>query len=391
MDELDKGPSKIINASIKDGENKDKATRKSLSKNEEIALWVASGGQCAVCKKPLLLNGSKTFINLADKAHILAHSTEGPRGERSLAEYSLTEADLYGINNLMLLCKEHHKTIDDEPEAWPPDRLFKIKKDHENDIRAKLDSKKSSLALIHRTLTDLPISENLARNVDTLLLGKLEYVEVHKEFSREGWKSAKAATKNFFNNIKIELALNNYSGLSVFPLSHIPLLVYLGFLITDKVPVTTFQYDRINNQWVGCNPAGTCQVDNLKIKEQVRGKKELVVIISNSAPVKMIDVLEGLDAVNFDNYDAIDISVDNPSIDRVLHSDDVKKIQLEFKSNVERLIYDNRYALIHMFVAVPAGLAVEMGRSINPTMWPRVRLYNYNFRMEPKYQFALEI
>ncbi|MDF2500790.1 MAG: nuclease [Anaerosporomusa subterranea] len=75
------------------------------------------------------------IINLADKAHIIAHSNDGLRGGINLSSFGLTDDDLDSIHNLMLLCKDHHKIVDDYPEKFPADKLFKIKKDHEDGIK----------------------------------------------------------------------------------------------------------------------------------------------------------------------------------------------------------------------------------------------------------------
>lgn len=365
--------------------------RKGLTEKENIALWVASGGRCAICNKELIWEEDRgVIINLADKAHIIAHSDDGPRGGINLSHFGLTADDLDSINNLMLLCKNHHKIVDDCPEKFPADRLFKLKNDHASSIKRKLDKQSSSLAVIHRTMDDTPFSINLAKNEDVLLLGQTEHREKFKEFSTEGWEAAKKRTKGFYEQVKSDIELNNYAGISIFPLSHIPLLVYLGFLIGDKIPVMTFQYSRNENHWICCSPEGRGGLDRIQVTEEGRGKKDLVVSISVSARVHIEDIREAL-VSDLENYDELHISTDKPEIDNVLFYEDVKLIQNAFKQSVEKLHGENRYDMVHLFVAVPAGLAVEIGRSINPNMWCSVSLYNYRFRENPKYQFVFSI
>jgi hypothetical protein len=63
----------------------------------------------------------------ADIAHI--------RGEKpGAARYApdMTDAERNGIDNLMLLCPNHHREIDRlSPQEWPPDRLMEVKARHE--------------------------------------------------------------------------------------------------------------------------------------------------------------------------------------------------------------------------------------------------------------------
>ena len=350
-------------------------SRKTLSKMEEIALWVASGAQCAICKKKLIFEDSRVYINIADKAHIIAHSGDGPRGEFSLKNYSLSEEDLDSIRNLVLLCKDHHHIVDTNPKEWTAEKLFKIKHDHETQIRAKLDCKQAALAVIHKTMDDIPVAIDSANDADVLVLGKTEYRKVFEDFTPEGWEAAKAEVETFYQGVKEAIKLNEYSRVCVFPLSHIPLLVYLGFLIGDKIPVTTFQYSRDANHWVGCNPDGKSRLGELQVMSTARGKKQLIVSISVSAPVHQEDIKEVLGA-SLENYDELHIRVDNPKIDSVLYIEEVKQVQAAFKHRVEEMHWQNRYEGIHLFVAVPAGLAVEIGRSINANMWCHVNTYN---------------
>ena len=55
-----------------------------------------------------------------------ARELDGPRGQH---RYTGLDLDTYG--NLIVLCKNHHKTIDDLPEEYTVDRLKNIKAEHE--------------------------------------------------------------------------------------------------------------------------------------------------------------------------------------------------------------------------------------------------------------------
>ena len=50
----------------------------------------------------------------------------------------MTAVQINSIENLMLLCTEHHKLIDTKPYEYPIERLLEIKKRHEERIRIDL-------------------------------------------------------------------------------------------------------------------------------------------------------------------------------------------------------------------------------------------------------------
>jgi len=97
-------------------------------------LIALSGGVCAFpgCDKRLVVpgNGHDDDAFLGEMAHIVADSRQGPRGESPM---SAEERDQH--TNLLLLCGDHHKTIDSQPLTYSVSVLRAIKTDHEGRIR----------------------------------------------------------------------------------------------------------------------------------------------------------------------------------------------------------------------------------------------------------------
>jgi hypothetical protein len=92
-------------------------------------LWGRSGNRCALpsCRKNLVEDETQTddASIVGDEAHIVAREVGGSRGDSQL---TLVERDKY--DNLILMCKIHHKMIDDQPFEYTVEKLHEIKTQH---------------------------------------------------------------------------------------------------------------------------------------------------------------------------------------------------------------------------------------------------------------------
>jgi hypothetical protein len=86
---------------------------------------------------------------VGDEAHIIGEKLLAARGHLGVGRDDLDDYD-----NLLLLCKVHHKLVDDQPETYPVERLRKMKADHERWLRDTLASRPGGMrphfALLHR-------------------------------------------------------------------------------------------------------------------------------------------------------------------------------------------------------------------------------------------------
>lgn len=96
-------------------------------------LYIFSGNMCAMpdCKT-LLIDEYGTWIG--EVAHIYAASNGGPRANTSLSQEERRDAE-----NLILLCRNCHRKIDDKVEQYPAEILIKIKERHEGPYRKGLE------------------------------------------------------------------------------------------------------------------------------------------------------------------------------------------------------------------------------------------------------------
>lgn len=107
-----------------------------ISLRTQKMLWGRAATRCALCRCELVLDKSETDDEsiVGDVCHIVAESQGGPRGNSLL---TIQQRNQY--NNLILLCKVHHKLIDDQLNTYTVDYLHEKKSEHENWVRTSLE------------------------------------------------------------------------------------------------------------------------------------------------------------------------------------------------------------------------------------------------------------
>jgi hypothetical protein len=99
------------------------------------ALWGRSGNRCAICKTELVLEKDPydNRLNLGEECHIISRQPNGPR-HKLLENFDYDDSD-----NLLLLCCNHHKMIDEQLEKYTEEVLLSIKEEHENWVKVNLE------------------------------------------------------------------------------------------------------------------------------------------------------------------------------------------------------------------------------------------------------------
>ncbi len=106
-----------------------------ISDRTRKLLWGLSGNQCAICQEPLIAEATQADREsvVGDECHIVSGKPDGPRYNQAFPQ---DEVDEYP--NLLLLCKIHHKMVDDQTKTYTADRLRQIKAEHEKRIALSL-------------------------------------------------------------------------------------------------------------------------------------------------------------------------------------------------------------------------------------------------------------
>jgi hypothetical protein len=364
------------------------ATRKSIPDATKLQLWVKSAGRCEFkgCNTPVWYNGlTLSEGNFAEVAHIIGSSKDGPRGTDQSEELQVD------FCNLMLLCQRCHKEIDNHPEKYPIELLCAWKQEHENRIEIQTsypeDIHRSTVFIFSINIGDriVPINFEAVRNAmfpkfPTDQKGiKIE----EKDFDRLGtpdqWQTfAETKIKRKVSRCLDEGADDiKIKHISLFGISPMPLLMYLGRCIGDTVPTDIYQSHRnIENT----SKTWSWQEEtSIEIPYYISCEQD-----SESAIVFLKLAIS--DTIGFDKYEDLissscsiyQITVPEPS-PHFLKS----KRQLEFFSYEYRKLLNEIQAKhgknckILILPAVPVSIAVECGRVILPTKDPEIYACEY--------------
>ncbi|WP_437893323.1 HNH endonuclease [Sorangium sp. So ce124] len=106
-----------------------------ISDKTRKILWGHSGNRCAFCRTSLMVDATPEDNDsvVGDECHIISGKPGGPRADPAFHRELLDEPD-----NLLLLCRVHHKMVDDQSETYTADVLKTIRTNHQRWVSSVL-------------------------------------------------------------------------------------------------------------------------------------------------------------------------------------------------------------------------------------------------------------
>jgi hypothetical protein len=214
-------------------------------------------------------------------------------------------------------------------------------------------------------------------------------------FIRPGTSSWEKAAEYQRSLVAETLAKSRHSfppRFAVFSIAPIPLIIQLGFLLSDSVLVRYYKYhiDTQSWQWPDVDPQNVdldIQVSGLPEKT-IQETCDVLIRISLSAKVgryETDEVVPGLPV-------QVDIFVEEPSLLWIRSPRQLDRIGSVFRRVLTEIRTKVPYCQqIHLFCAVPAPGALIIGQQINPRMNPPVQVYEYSRQSWPRYELALTL
>lgn len=357
---------------------------KSVSTKTRLILWARGAGRCYYCNRDLIGD----LISLSPQlvkglvAHIVAEKPDGPRGDPIRSPLLVDNVD-----NLMLMCHDHHRLIDEEkPQEYPESRLLAMKQAHERRIQVQsaITQDKATRILrygarigFNEPLVDLSGMHNAVfpgRYPETLEAIDLEIVGCQfSDHEPEYWSyQQENLRRQFDGKVRGRIEKGELRHVSVFALAPQPLLIELGRQLCDIVPADVYQRHREPATWAWPTDGAEVQFELSRPSSKHR---EIALKLGVSASItdeRITDVLGS------------DVSIWSLSAENG-HNDCLKAASTlrAFRQHMRRLFDDIKLAhgeraTINVFSAMPVALAVELGRVWMPKADLPMRIFDQN-------------
>lgn len=346
----------------------------------KLRLWGMAAGRCEICNKLLYLDshyGDDT--NFSENAHIHAVGKKGPRHVDHM-----TQDDINNIDNLMLLCAEHHHLIDTKPENYQSDFLVLQKKAHEDRIRRlteiqDVDSCKMVTFFSNIDNVDVFNTVSVLRRATAkcgLYPKQDDPIELH-DGSVTKYKPSKDIMQ--FQANELEGQVKQYFGsivkkedvVALFALAPQPLLFKLGYLLCDQLNVRVFQCHREGDKWSWPEDQSTVNFQTYRSKAESETVVALVIDLSAEIVDQRIENTLG------EKCSIYHLTIPEPNQVFVKNPQIQDSFVRAFRLSMETIKNENpKVKEICLFPAMPVSLAVRAGMNIMPKVDLPVKIYD---------------
>ena len=357
-------------------------TRKKIKELTKLQLIANAGGRCQFpgCNKKLFIDGItlKEFNN-SNIAHIIAASQDGARGNEMSYEYSDK------LENLMLMCLDHHKLIDDNPEEYTVEKLYEMKKQQEEKVQKLLDE-------MDYPGTEIVIFESPIKNKQDVRVDFGQTAEAVREQrknppkqctpirveerycdykSEEYWKKIeKQLIYKINEQINTKYFYTHDLKLSLFPMAPIPLIIKLGNILGDKKIIDIYQKTRTPDTWAWL---ATEITNEFEIKKEIIGTgNRIALILSLTAEVDFDRITDVLNDVGIIYH----LKAKRNGVDCIKSLEDLKKFWEKFQNICDQIKNVDKKNEVFVFPAIPVSAAFEVGRRHMPKTHPIMHIYD---------------
>lgn len=361
-----------------------------------LELWVRSGGRCAQCNKFLLEEPwFERPINLGERAHI-AGWTDAPGSPRGNSSLPLPERN--NTKNLILLCQDCHTIIDhvDTRADYPEEVILEIKHSHEERIlhltEMSHDRETTVLrvfGMLRGSMPEMARDQAMRTVVDaagryarfplavdrhSIELDLSQIPEPEDLTDGSYWRIGCIKIDGIVARIAEAVRDKHIRHISVFAMARIPLMVYLGYAMDDKVPVDLYQKHRgAAESWMWPEDEPAARFESRMIKDGPKGTG-VAVVLSLSGTIHPDDL--PTDTAGFPLYELKPIGVTpNPNLFRSRETlDAFTRTFQDLLAELEQT--DKTIDGIHLFCSVPITAALACGRIVMRHIHPPVIVYD---------------
>jgi len=350
-------------------------------------LWARAAGRCQFLGCNVLLYKdalTQQRSNLAVISHIVAFRPDGPRGDPVRSK--LLEKD---ISNLMLTCRKHGKLIDDKSleKEYPEALLVSFKQDHETRVRRATEiteDAQTHVLIVQASINGRDFHVNPAaahRAIRPKYPAEDHPLVIDLSGTRlpaEGEAFFRLMAQSISDQLQLILArragIARINSLSVFAIAPIPLLIHLGYCLGTLENIDLYQKHYGSQDWTWMDVEDTQEFYTAVIPEgSDEDSNPIALVFSISGWMSIDQVKKAVD----NDVRIYEIQANEPSRDFLRSR---KRLEL-FGIELRKILVALRYAHhqrkpIHVFLAIPAPLAIEFGRNIRTLDTPFI-IYEY--------------
>ncbi len=361
-----------------------KEVTRTVSPATQYMLWGKAAGRCefAGCNKRLWQsNITKEQVNIAQKAHIWAFSSGGPRGNDGIPD-----ALLNNIENLMLVCHECHTLIDqdDDGEKYSVQILESMKAKHEQRIELATSispEMQSNILMYGANIGEQssPLTFTKAANAlfpdrypaDSTPINLGLNGSPFQDHTEHYWLSEKRTLEeNFERLVRPKLKDGYIEHLSVFGIAPQPLLIRLGSLLTDIPAADVYQLHREHVTW-------SWNYDSKTVNFIINKPKELFPIVALNFSLSATIDDSRIHAVIGKDISIWTITLENTHNDCVQSKEDLSSFRKIMRNLYDQIkLVHGENCNLHIFPAVPVSIAIEIGRVRMPKTAINLHLYD---------------
>ena len=370
-----------------------------------LELWVRAGGRCEFhgCNDYLLQDRLTTMrAKLADIAHIVARSEDGPRGRDPMP---LAQRD--NIENLFLACTKHHRTIDNKTlvKKYPKGVLVQYKQAHEERVRYVTGLGDEHATTVVRlignirgntvTISNEEIREAVLKSSDRYprYLGGEHHIEIDlsnllEEGEAEYWVRGMTRIRDIVGRmLGPAVQKGEIRHLSLFAFAHIPFLAYLGHAVGDKLPLDVYQKHRTGSEGWNWPEKQRDQRFSYIRKQQGDDKSCVAVMLPLSGQIPLGQL--PLEITNRFTIYSLEPEGAKPGRTLISSKSSLERFRQTYSDLLRHIEANHPDArAIHVFPAVPISAAVILGRDLLRNVSPSLIIYD---KGATAFEKALEI
>lgn len=347
-----------------------------------LKLWVMSGGRCEFpCCNELVWRDELTLQedNFAHMAHIIAASSNGPRGDEELSPELQIDYD-----NLLLLCLKHSKLIDGKnADAYTVEQLRDYKIKHEERIRRQTALGPESATTVVRfqsPIKDRRVEISRSQTYESLYPRfPADDKGVFLDFPQKAggdesfWQEF---AREIAEQVKLQFRKGNdeqrYEHLSIFALAPIPALMYFGNQVGNIVASNLFQKHRDTDDWKWKPEPENDDFDYRYSKIDGSDASKVALVLSLSGKVASNEYSKIIG-----DAPVYEIEVEGANTEFLKYKSRLDKFRVLYRQVLSEIrAKHGAECTIHLFPAIPSPIAVLCGKELLPKSDPAVLVYD---------------